>query len=448
MEKHDMSVEWPAFEEFVVNSLNAERVDGENRIYKVQSIQNHFSDVAYITVMYGNNLGKAIQMLKECSLRPMFLICLAEGVEKLEIEKSKAFVLGDGFIKKIVNDNPELWWNFVASCKSCPEVEINEQEEKVYINWAPLAVNAIDVFPSLPLGSVYELGKMNIADYKKNVNQSPTPPSVIIGNGVSIPFGSDKWSQLSEYLFDFLSPKYIDNGANVRESIGNTNYSLTSMAKMMVKKIKYRDALYACVYRKYEDDMHKNGNTLLRAIVNAKINHKDLELITYNYDEFLEKDYRFVTGLSMTSVCSAQKDTIAQEPKVKHIHGFIPYNKPSKATSIVLTQEEYYEAYKGNSWRVRVQKRALEGVCLFVGSSLSDLFQMSLINDVKNDSEKSRIGLHPKRKWKCYALLCLKGLSPRDIVTVYNYYLRKGIYLVFVDDYSKLPQAFNDLMNY
>lgn len=434
-----------AFEEFVCKALEKKcevtKIETTD-FFLPNGLPEVSQDPCYVEVEYGNNEKLIYDVIERCKARPLVIIYL--GNIPFSQEEDRVFILGADYVKALAEDNLSLWWNFISTCNECPEVKINEASKTVYIEWLPLAAEKINVNAELALTQISELSKINSTDFKKRAHDNPNEVSVIIGNGVSIPFGSDLWGQLSDYLFDYLSPKYVDNAALVKKAIGNTTFSSTSMSSMMVDQKKYRDALYSCVYRKYESDMH-NSNTLMRAIVNSKVKH-DIELITYNYDEFLEKDYEIVTKTKMSSVCSRTLDNKTREPKIKHIHGLIPFGKVSKTSGVVLTQEEYYKAYKGQAWTVDVQKKALERVCLFVGSSLSDLFQMSLINEVKERKEKSTSskGLI----WKCYALMCLKGLTERDIATVYNYYLRKGIYIIFVKDFGELPEAYTELMSF
>lgn len=49
------------------------------------------------------------------------------------------------------------------------------------------------------------------------------------------------------------------------------------------------------------------------------------------------------------------------------------------------------------------------------------------------------------RVWYCYALMCLKDLSHKDILTINNYYLQKSVKLIFVKDYSDLATKLDDL---
>ena len=256
---------------------------------------------------------------------------------------------------------------------------------------------------------------------------------VVLGNGVSIPFGSDLWNQLSDYLFDFLTPQYVENGPLVKKAIGNSTFSTTSISKTIINPDKYNDAIWSCVYRKYEKSMHLR-NTLLREIALSKMRDEDLKIVSYNYDEFLEIEYNdFCNPLvKIRPVCNAKEDARIAEPKIKHIHGFISLDKRIKK-NLVLTQEEYYKTYKNNNWVVKTQEAALKSNCLFVGSSMSDLFQMSIINKVRESYYKSDtkkyLFTYP---WKCYALLCFKDLNSKDIATLYTYYsISIHVYQVF-----------------
>ena len=60
-----------------------------------------------------------------------------------------------------------------------------------------------------------------------------------------------------------------DDLEKVKKSIGDTVFSITSIAKDTIDVKKYDMAIYNSIYRKYEKSMH-NDSTLLRAIVIEK----------------------------------------------------------------------------------------------------------------------------------------------------------------------------------
>ncbi len=139
----------------------------------------------------------------------------------------------------------------------------------------------------------------------------------------------------------------------------------------------------------------------------------------------------------MNSVYSKVSDSKAEEPKIGHLHGLIPLEHPTKHTKLILTQDDYYETYIGSSWTVSKQKNLLtNNTCLFVGSSMSDVFQMSIISQVR----KSCYSEYSSYSWKCFALLCLGKLGPKDLASVYNYYFNKGISIIVVKEFKELPK--------
>lgn len=298
----------------------------------------------------------------------------------------------------------------------------------------------------LKISKITDLSKIFKEDFKYNrIRCNET--YVIIGNGVSIPFGSDLWSQMSDYLFDYLKPQYIDNNELVKRIIGNNTFSTTSLSKQIISSDKFYDALHSCIYRKYEDSMHAD-NTLLRQICITKMFNPNLKLITYNYDEFLEIDFNnhCHPDLKIKPVCSAKEDNDVKEPKVLHVHGFMSLNREIKK-SLVLTQEEYYHTYKNNNWVVNTQEKALNNNCIYVGSSMSDLFQMSIIDKVRDTYYRNASKYFFLKPWKCYALLCFKGLSARDIATIYCFYLNKGIRIIFTNEFEELPLKYAEIMS-
>lgn len=435
-----------AFEEFILEALEGQVTFHEGGEWfscdgYSESLLDEPCEVEIKRILTRESFERLYKYSKSIG-RKVLLICLS--VRGNMVSNESIVIWGSQYVRNLAENRKELWWKFISSFEACPKVVINENRKSLCIEWLPECAKEVGIYPELKLEEIHKLSDINIIDFKNALKKAPNiNPSVFIGNGVSIPFGSDLWGKLSDYLFDYLSPKYVDNVELVKSAIGNTTFASTSMSKLMIEQKKYFQALHSCVYRKYETDMHSE-NTLIRAIVNSKINHQDIELITYNYDEFIEKDYKIVTKKDLSPVWSRRTDRNTKEPKIKHVHGYMKHTARTFIKGIVLTQEEYYRAYTGKSWISEVQKNALDGIGLYVGSSMSDMYQLLMIDEKKRryDSIKS------KRKWKCYALMCFKGLSPRDIVTVYNYYLRKGIYIVFVDDYNKLPTKYDEMMDY
>lgn len=310
--EHELYTEAFAFYDFVRKSLGLKSIDAKDRqlyskfdfFWKFPFLTNYplkvnsNFDSAYVEIKYTNNIEHILSYVSmvESKEIPLIIISLIsdENLKKVKSilgENSSVEVVGASFVYFLAKNNKVHWWNFIASCADCPEVEINEDGTGVRIKWIPLAAIEVGLYPEIKLDKIFELSKINEVDFIDRFNDRKFLTSIIIGNGVSIPFGSDPWNQLSNYLFDFLKPKYVDNVDAVASAIGNSTFALTAMSKSVIQKNKYNDALYSCIYRKYEDTMHV-PTTLLRAITKSKVNHSKLNLITYNYDMFLEMDYK------------------------------------------------------------------------------------------------------------------------------------------------------------
>ena len=75
---------------------------------------------------------------------------------------------------------------------------------------------------------------------------------------------------------------------------------------------------------------------------------------------------------------------------------------------------------------------------------MSDLYQMSLIHEVRSKHLKTTNEI--EYMWKCFALMCIKDLEDKDKLSIINYYLRKGVYLIFTDSFLKLPTILDEML--
>ena len=78
-------------------------------------------------------------------------------------------------------------------------------------------------------------------------------------------------------------------------------------------------------------------------------------------------------------------------------------------------------------------------VCLFVGSSMSDLFQMSLIQRAKKQNDN--------QKWNCFALMCSSNLEFKEKMQLIKFYREKGINVIFVETFNELPNKLSELFS-
>lgn len=107
-------------------------------------------------------------------------------------------------------------------------------------------------------------------------------------------------------------------------------------------------------------------------------------VITYNYDDFLEKSLGRFPYQSVGRATTLKERTLP----IYHVHGFVPAGRKegSGMDAVVLTEDQYNRAVQdAYSWQNLVQLHALSGsVGLMVGLSLSDRNLRSLLDALRN----------------------------------------------------------------
>ena len=265
----------------------------------------------------------------------------------------------------------------------------------------------------------------------------------ILGNGISIPLGADSWGDLVHNLLDYLTPYYTEKPAEISSSLSESLYLISSFVKNFVSSSKemegvYDSALRYCVYRKYNKLMHQK-DTLLRAVALAKLKHRKLRIYTYNYDLFLENQINHEDPNEGYKGYTGNKYKERETSEIIHLHGIVRDRESEVVDRVILTDEEYFREYLNDDggkggWARQAQLELLKTKkVLFIGSSMSDLFQLSLIEKVHKENND----------WKCYALMCFKGLDQQDQEKLCNFYYKKGIAIIFAESHSELPLILN-----
>ena len=360
-------------------------------------------------------------------------------------------VLGRDFVEELIGRNQDA---YLSAILGNPNTTLNvgrEEAEESYREDKPglyISNNNEKLYLSEDdPNKLNELFKNEFKTYLKGSNNDKTNCAVIIGNGVSIPFGSDSWSDMIDNLSKYLEPFFVESSNNIKNALSNSSFAISSFTKNLLVRnglsSKYIDALHYCIYRKYNNLMHESPS-LIKAIALAKEKYPLLPLLTYNYDTFVERQYEFETKkvLMYFNQDPFRRDAkISYKNNVIHLHGYLSYTH-KKYSGLILTDEEYFKAYLNNprSWVFQTQIDALTNYkCLYVGSSMSDLFQMSVINKARKHKSDE--------KWCCFALMCFANLSLKEKMELIKYYLEKGIKVIFVETFEDLPDQLAGLFS-
>jgi hypothetical protein len=265
---------------------------------------------------------------------------------------------------------------------------------------------------------------------------------LVLGNGISLSYGSDSWSSLINNMVDYMQPMYIDDKDRLSEAIGSSAYSKSLLTDFVFSRegqqSNYYKALHYCVYRKYIDTFPEN--TTLSAVSRFLYAFKP-EVITFNYDELFERDFRHkFPQIKIESVWNEKSDREITGPniiKIKHVHGFMPLDfskfDEDKRKSVVLNEEEYFRTYNWSnpSWALKTLEAAInEGCCLFIGTSLSDIFIRRLIINSKH---------------RHFTFMAKNNLSDKDQFIVTAFFSRMHLDVIWVENYLEMVSSISKL---
>lgn len=240
--------------------------------------------------------------------------------------------------------------------------------------------------------------------------------TIVLGTGVSVPFGALSWNKLVEYMYYRLNNEKFDDENKAFEKIGNDNLCKAQYIKLelLKNKLYYSQTLYNGLYERYSIE-NDYGETSLHMISNLLRGNKIRKIITYNYDDFLEKilNKKNIDYSLMISKEDYQKDFMP----IYHVHGYLPQNVSDEeminySETIILSEDDYFRLYNNsNHWEVAIQLQSFkDDICLFIGNSITDYNEKRILNYTKQKFKKH------------FAIFVRDQLSISDILKISNYY--------------------------
>lgn len=215
--------------------------------------------------------------------------------------------------------------------------------------------------------------------------------SLFLGAGVSASAGVIAWDGLIEQLCVKNEIPKIDSDLDnvVKGRIIVEKYNVRNQEfprdndeeeSLKIYQQDVRNILYA----------HTKDSDLIKALTHIVQKCKTESVITYNYDDLLEKEL-----LKQGSICRSiyNKSRPDGELPVYHVHGFIPEDPKSPCSAIVLGEKEYHRIYQEPyNWGNVEQLHALNrNTCLFIGLSMTDPNLRRLLDISALNSEKDTV---------------------------------------------------------
>ncbi len=352
---------------------------------------------------------------------------------KTVIGGKEYLVLGQPFIAQLARLYPDIYRQYVLEPEEMvPQEKSNSEESRT--------------LPT-PISTVLD---NNFASFKELIANSNQHISVIAGNGVSIPFGTDTWSDMTSNILMQLQPGCVDSYSSAGRFFGDISLATNDFAKFTLLDngagTLYWNAIKYSIYRRYNRLTHDQDSSI-KAICQAKHKYWDrLSLFTYNYDTFIENQFEHDYGpaMSLTSAINDECDAIptATTDIVIHAHGRFLEGK-DKGEDIILTRSEYFEEYRSmlRPQLTKLRDALKHDICLFVGSSMTDIFQLTMIED------NSKQYGDDSKPW-IYALLPVgrfKEKEEKTLKSLYEYFLKKDVLVISFDEFKDIPELIRKL---
>ena len=250
-----------------------------------------------------------------------------------------------------------------------------------------------------------------------------------LGSGVSQDAGLSSWEALLNSMISGLRDKkeVSVNDINALDKDCGTDCLLKG--RYLKRLCAERDVAFVNLIR---ESLYRNGiheSELVNTIVNCIKSGKVSNVITYNYDDILERQLE-KDGIQYFSVDGQNRADSYQFP-IFHVHGFIPQEKDSSYDrNVVLSEDEYHALYNNAfHWSNIEQLHALvQTCCFFIGLSMKDPNLRRLLDIAQQRG--TGVPTH-------YAFLIRKEYDqPRKAERIFN---EMGVNVIWIEEYWELP---------
>lgn len=271
---------------------------------------------------------------------------------------------------------------------------------------------------------------------KRNVNFA-----LVLGAGVSCDLGAKDWFGLLQQLKDNLRRKgLIADPNSVCKRIGDTLLITAEICKDLYHSERdFYWEIHKGLYHSLRMPMRPTVIDAITSLISRCQNGRNFRVLTYNYDDFLEKALDSV-GIQY-SILFDQVCALSENVPIYHAHDYFPEVKSKQdmqdghCQSIVLTESNYNGLYNHPySWTISCQLSFFrENTCLFVGSSLSDPNIRRLLQITKTEDK-----VH-------YAIMVKKKMGTKDLTIMSNHFRKLGVEIIWVDDYPDVVSTLKKL---
>lgn len=265
--------------------------------------------------------------------------------------------------------------------------------------------------------------------------------SIALGAGISYAYGAPSWNKLIESFEEEIDNLLAKNlNENLKSKVGSTELIHAQLYKDILNEDRYFSSIYSSLYSNYSKKKQKynisKNKTLysVARLINRYSKFKDLKVISYNYDNFLEQylEKYFHNNINFEII---YEDTgiSGHSVPIYHVHGFLPFNKSLRnytfkkyKESIKLTEDDYYYLYNNPySWQIVSQLDVFRNSnCLFIGCSLTD----------PNIRRLLKLSIDSKKRH--YAIMSIDKLQIFELIVIEKYFQSMGVNIIWINNHN------------
>lgn len=274
--------------------------------------------------------------------------------------------------------------------------------------------------------------------------------TLFLGAGVSASAGIPLWNDLLKNMLDIIKKddEYSiskDDLDIINQSCGNSSIITGRFIEILEKdrrkdQSSFLEVLKEALYKDYDD---KKESKLLNEISTLVKSEKVKSVITYNFDNLLERKLND----GENKVCYPVYGNSTPENKIPicHVHGYVPFKDENTSPTAVLAEDEYHKIYGDvYSWSNIEQLHALgRSTCFFIGFSMTDPNQRRLLDISFSSSDKDLRHFVFLRETNDYS--CLEKSLENKIIQE-RMLNNLGLNVIWFKNFDELPHLLHKLL--
>ena len=221
--------------------------------------------------------------------------------------------------------------------------------------------------------------------------------------------------------------------------------------KSFNNSIDYFKSIHDALYLNYDDCCDYNTD-LMKAISECILKNKISEVITFNFDNILEKNlnsnYKSTKDDILTSTISIGNEN--NIVKIYHVHGFVPfdYDGVTNVNNFILSDKDFLKNIDSNDFCNSVQKRIYnEKDVVFIGCSFNDINLRSILQNLSVERTNK---LYAIVKTPNFDMLSEKIKEKKVAIAKYKmiveqYYNEINVIPIWINDFNEIGEVISSI---